>query len=140
GDPRGRGRLDARRAPAVRRPQHAPPRRSPTAPRRVAGGAGRRRRALMDRDRLVALAERVLRLEAQAILDLCPRLDERFARAVAMLHGCSGRVIVTGMGKSGLVGRKIAATLASTGTPAYFLHPAEGVHGDLGMIARGDVV
>jgi arabinose-5-phosphate isomerase len=86
------------------------------------------------------IAERVLRLEADAILALVGKLDERFARAVETLHGCAGRVIVTGMGKSGLVGRKIAATLASTGTPAYFLHPAEGVHGDLGMVARGDVV
>ena len=86
------------------------------------------------------LAERVLRLEAEAILGLIPKLDERFDRAVELLHGCRGRVIVTGMGKSGLVGRKIAATLASTGTPAYFLHPAEGVHGDVGMVARGDVV
>ncbi|HXG03965.1 MAG TPA: KpsF/GutQ family sugar-phosphate isomerase [Candidatus Binatia bacterium] len=86
------------------------------------------------------LAERVLRLEAEAILGLIPKLDERFDRAVELLHGCRGRVIVTGMGKSGLIGRKIAATLASTGTPAYFLHPAEGVHGDLGMVARGDVV
>jgi arabinose-5-phosphate isomerase len=94
----------------------------------------------MDSGRLLALAERVLRLEAQSVLDLCPRLDERFIAAVRLLHGCAGRVIVTGMGKSGLVGRKIAATLASTGTPAYFLHPAEGVHGDIGMIARGDVV
>jgi arabinose-5-phosphate isomerase len=86
------------------------------------------------------LAERVLRLEAEAILGVIPKLDERFARAVEVLHGCAGRVIVTGMGKSGLVGRKIAATLASTGTPAFFLHPAEGVHGDIGMVARGDVV
>ena len=87
-----------------------------------------------------ALAERVLRIEAEAILGTIPRLDERFVRAVDLLHGCTGRVIVTGMGKSGLVGRKIAATLASTGTPAFFLHPAEGVHGDIGMVARGDVV
>ena len=86
------------------------------------------------------LAERVLRLEAEAILGLIPKLDARFDRAVGLLHGCAGRVIVTGMGKSGLIGRKIAATLASTGTPAYFLHPAEGVHGDIGMVARGDVV
>ena len=86
------------------------------------------------------LAERVFRLEADAILGLVAKLDERFDRAVELLHGCRGRVIVTGMGKSGLVGRKIAATLASTGTPAYFLHPAEGVHGDVGMVARGDVV
>ena len=86
------------------------------------------------------LAERVLRLEGEAVLGLIPRLDERFDRAVEMLAGCAGRVIVTGMGKSGLIGRKIAATFASTGTPAYFLHPAEGVHGDIGMVARGDVV
>jgi len=86
------------------------------------------------------LAERVFRLEAEAILGLIPKLDERFDRAIDLLHRCAGRVIVTGMGKSGLIGRKIAATLASTGTPAYFLHPAEGVHGDLGVVARGDVV
>ena len=82
----------------------------------------------------------MFRLEADAILGLIPKLDERFEEAVEVLRGCGGRVIVTGMGKSGLIGRKIAATLASTGTPAYFLHPAEGVHGDLGMVARGDVV
>jgi len=93
----------------------------------------------MSRD-LRRLAERVLRIEAEAILGLIPKLDERFDRAVAMLHACAGRVIVTGIGKSGHIGRKIAATLAATGTPAYFLHPAEGVHGDLGMVARTDVV
>ncbi len=86
------------------------------------------------------LAERVLRLEAEAILGLVGKLDGRFDDAVALLRRTTGRVIVTGMGKSGLIGRKIAATLASTGTPAYFLHPAEGVHGDIGMVARGDVV
>jgi arabinose-5-phosphate isomerase len=86
------------------------------------------------------LAARVLRLEADAILALVPRLDERCDRAVDLLWGCMGRVIVTGMGKSGIIGRKIAATLASTGTPAYFLHPAEGVHGDIGMVGRGDIV
>jgi arabinose-5-phosphate isomerase len=86
------------------------------------------------------LAERVLRIEAEAILGVIPKLDERFDRAVEMLHACAGRVIVTGMGKSWHVGRKIAATLASTGTPAFYLHPAEGVHGDVGMVARGDVV
>ncbi len=95
---------------------------------------------MIDRARILGLAERVLRLEAASVLALCPRLDDRFVDAVALLHGCRGRVIVTGMGKSGIIGRKIAATLASTGTPAYFLHPAEGVHGDLGMVARDDVV
>jgi len=95
---------------------------------------------MIDRPRLLALAARVLRLEAEGVMGLIDRLDERFVRAVDVLRGCAGRVIVTGMGKSGIVGRKVASTLASTGTPAYFLHPAEGVHGDIGMLARGDVV
>ena len=94
----------------------------------------------IQRARILSMAERVLRLEAESVLALCPRLDDRFVDAVERLHRCRGRVIVTGIGKSGLIGRKIAATLASTGTPAYFLHPAEGVHGDLGMVAREDVV
>jgi arabinose-5-phosphate isomerase len=83
--------------------------------------------------------KRVLRIEARAIADLVDRLDHRFAEAVEFLHGCTGKVIVSGMGKSGLIGQKIAATLASTGTPAFFLHPAEGIHGDLGMLARRDI-
>jgi arabinose-5-phosphate isomerase len=94
----------------------------------------------VERARILGLAGRVLRLEAESVLALVPRLDDRFVDAVGLLHRCRGRVIVTGMGKSGLIGRKIAATLASTGTPAYFLHPAEGVHGDIGMVAREDVV
>lgn len=89
---------------------------------------------------LRGLAARVLDLEAEAIRALVPRLDGSFDAAVWLLERCRGRVIVTGMGKSGIIARKIAATLASTGTPAHFLHPAEGVHGDLGMVARGDVV
>ena len=89
---------------------------------------------------LRARAARVLELEAAAILALVPRLDGSFDAAIGLLERCRGRVIVTGMGKSGIIARKIAATLASTGTPAHFLHPAEGVHGDLGMVARGDVV
>jgi arabinose-5-phosphate isomerase len=93
---------------------------------------------VIDPARVLAVAARVLRLEAESVLALVPRLDERFVRAVRLLHDCRGRVIVTGMGKSGHVGRKIAATLAATGTPAYFLHPAEGVHGDIGMMAAGD--
>jgi arabinose-5-phosphate isomerase len=93
-----------------------------------------------ERERLLAMADRVLRLEAESIAALRGRLDDRFVEAVDLLRRCRGRVIVTGMGKSGLIGRKIAATLASTGTPAYFLHPAEGVHGDIGMMAREDVV
>ena len=88
----------------------------------------------------LALARRVLRTEANAILGLIDRIDERFARAVILLRDCKGRVIVTGMGKSGIICRKIAATLSSTGTPAFFLHPAEAIHGDLGMVHRDDVV
>ena len=87
-----------------------------------------------------ALARKVLETEAAAILALLPRLDERFDRAVDLLHHCKGRVILTGMGKSGIICRKIAATLTSTGTPALFLHPAEAIHGDLGVIQSDDVV
>jgi arabinose-5-phosphate isomerase len=85
-------------------------------------------------------ARRVLRIEAQAIQDMLARLDGSFERAVDLLFACKGRVAVTGMGKSGLVGRKVSATLSSTGTPSFFLHPAEALHGDLGMLARGDVL
>lgn len=85
-------------------------------------------------------AKRVLRIEADAILALIPRLDERFDRAVEILRDSRGRVALTGMGKSGSIAQKIASTMASTGTPAFFLHPAEGGHGDLGMLVRGDVV
>ena len=88
----------------------------------------------------LASARRVLGIEAQAIEDLLTRLDDRFHVAVELLMACKGRVVVTGMGKSGLVGRKVAATLASTGTPASFLHPAEALHGDLGMLLREDAV
>jgi len=95
---------------------------------------------MTERERILAMADRVLRLEAESITALRERLDDRFVKAVELVRGCRGRVIVTGMGKSGIIGRKIAATLASTGTPAFFLHPAEGVHGDIGMMARGDVV
>ena len=86
------------------------------------------------------LARKVLETEAAAILALVDRLDERFDNAVALLRQCKGRVILTGMGKSGLICRKIAATLTSTGTPAFFLHPAEAIHGDLGVIQADDVV
>jgi arabinose-5-phosphate isomerase len=88
----------------------------------------------------LTLARKVLQTEAAAVLALADRLDDRFAEAVALVVGCKGRVIVTGMGKSGIICRKIAATLASTGTPAFFLHPAEAVHGDLGVIQSDDVV
>jgi arabinose-5-phosphate isomerase len=85
-------------------------------------------------------ARRVLRIEADAISELLARLDARFERVVELLMECKGRVVVTGMGKSGLIGRKIAATFSSTGTPSVFLHPAEAMHGDLGMLMRDDVV
>ena len=85
-------------------------------------------------------ARRVLRIEAEAISELLARLDARFEQVVEILMACKGRVVVTGMGKSGLIGRKIAATFSSTGTPSVFLHPAEAVHGDLGMLMRDDVV
>jgi len=88
----------------------------------------------------LSLARKVLQTEAAAILALVDRVDDQFARAVELIRGCKGRVIVTGMGKSGIICRKIAATLASTGTPAFFLHPAEAVHGDLGVIQADDVV
>jgi arabinose-5-phosphate isomerase len=89
---------------------------------------------------MIEVAQRVLQMEAEAIEALVGRLGDSFVRAGRLILGCSGRVVVTGIGKSGAIARKIAATLASTGTPALFLHPAEGVHGDLGMVTHGDVV
>ncbi|MBI1943757.1 MAG: KpsF/GutQ family sugar-phosphate isomerase [Betaproteobacteria bacterium] len=86
------------------------------------------------------LARRVLAIEADAVRALLERLDERFLAAVSLVLACKGRVIVSGIGKSGHIARKIASTLASTGTPAYFVHPAEASHGDLGMIQRDDVL
>jgi len=88
----------------------------------------------------LATARRVLLTEAQAIQDVLARLDASFEKAVDVLFACKGRVVVSGMGKSGLIGRKISATLSSTGTPSFFLHPAEALHGDLGMLARGDAM
>jgi arabinose-5-phosphate isomerase len=86
------------------------------------------------------LAREVLTTEAEAILRLRDRLDAEFVRAVDLLSACTGRVVWTGMGKSGIICRKLAATMVSTGTPALFLHPAEAIHGDIGMVAPGDVV
>jgi arabinose-5-phosphate isomerase len=88
----------------------------------------------------IELARKVLRTEAAAILSLVDRVDEEFERAVQTLFDCRGRVVVTGMGKSGIIARKVAATLSSTGTSAFFLHPAEAIHGDLGAIRDEDVV
>ncbi len=85
-------------------------------------------------------AKKIFEIESEAILKLRERLDEDFIKAVNIVLSCTGKVIVSGIGKSGLVSQKIAATLACTGTPAFFLHPAEGVHGDIGMIAKDDVV
>lgn len=85
-------------------------------------------------------AQQVLRMEADAILNLIPRVDEHFDAAVNLILACPGRVVLTGMGKSGIIAHKISATLASTGTPSFYLHPAEGIHGDLGMVTADDVV
>jgi arabinose-5-phosphate isomerase len=88
----------------------------------------------------IDFARRVLETEAAAILGLIPQLDDSFERAIALLQECPGRVITTGMGKSGIIATKLSATLSSTGTAAAFLHPAEAIHGDLGMVQAGDVV
>ena len=85
-------------------------------------------------------AKEVLKIEAQAIADLGKRLDDNFLKAVDLIVQCQGRVIVAGMGKTGLIGRKIASTLSSTGTPSIFMHSAEAVHGDLGQVTRSDVL
>lgn len=92
-----------------------------------------------DADAALSLAQRVLTIEAEAVMAMRDRLDGQFVEAMALILGCRGRVVVSGMGKSGHVGGKIAATLASTGTPAFFVHPGEASHGDLGMITHEDV-
>lgn len=89
---------------------------------------------------MIDVAKKVLQIEADAVLALQSRIDQAFTRAVELILACEGRVVVTGMGKSGLICQKIAATMASTGTPTLFLHPAEGIHGDLGMMTKEDVV
>src|SRR5271156_5445450 len=88
----------------------------------------------------LATAKRVLRIEAEAIAGLIERLDGQFEKAVELLYACKGRVVVTGLGKSGLIGRKISATFSSTGTPSIFLHAADALHGDLGALAGHDVL
>lgn len=93
-----------------------------------------------DETMILAAARRVVSVEIEGLLSLKARLDGEFVEACGLILKCSGRVVVTGMGKSGHVGRKIASTLASTGTPAFFVHPAEGAHGDIGMIAANDVL
>lgn len=89
---------------------------------------------------IIEEARKVIRIEADALTALADSINGEFERAVRLVLSTKGRVVVTGMGKSGLIGQKIASTMASTGTPAFFLHPAEGIHGDLGMIMKGDVV
>lgn len=94
----------------------------------------------MTLSRIIESAKEVLEIEANSILRLKDNIGEDFDRAIDILYNCKGRVIVTGMGKSGIIGKKIAATMSSTGTPAYFLHPAESTHGDSGVITRNDVI
>lgn len=89
---------------------------------------------------VIETASRVLRDEADAVISLVDKLDGQFEAAVHLIESAKGRVVLTGMGKSGHIARKVAATMASTGTPAFFLHPAEGIHGDLGMVTADDVV
>lgn len=91
-------------------------------------------------DKALKQAREVLKIEAECILGLIPKLDQNFSKAVETIFGAKGRVIVSGIGKSGLIGRKIVATFTSTGTPAIFLHPVEGMHGDLGIVTKGDVL
>ncbi len=93
-----------------------------------------------DRDKILSLAKEVLDLEGDAIKGLKPRLGDDFFKALEIVINTSGRVVVSGMGKSGILGKKLASTLASTGTPAFFIHPGEGAHGDLGMLVKGDVL
>ena len=94
----------------------------------------------MEEDQSIRRAKEVLQLEAESILQLVDRVGEDFSRAVELIYHCTGRVIVAGIGKSGLIGRKIVATLTSTGTQALFLHPVEGLHGDLGIVTKDDVL
>src|SRR5665647_3027153 len=96
--------------------------------------------ANFDAEQALTLARKTFEIEAEAVRDLADRVGSEFAQAVLLMLACRGHVVVMGMGKSGHIGRKIAATLASTGTPAMFVHPAEASHGDLGMIAKGDVI
>lgn len=96
--------------------------------------------SVMSLSKIIESAKEVLEIEANSILKMKDSIGEEFDKAIEILYNCKGRVIVTGMGKSGLIGKKIAATMSSTGTPAYFLHPAESTHGDSGVITRNDVI
>lgn len=99
-----------------------------------------RKQREQEEDFAIQEARRVLRIEAESILQLLDKLDDRFTQAVESILRCKGRVIVTGIGKSGLIGKKIVATLTSTGTPAIFLHPVEGLHGDIGIVTKDDIL
>src|SRR3989304_7700743 len=117
---------------------------TPTAPR-VSGSknaisGGLKNAAICSTSPVLKFARRGIELEAVAGAQLADRLNGQFELAVELLLKCKGRIIVTGLGKSGIIGRKMAATLSSTGTPAFFLHAAEGIHGDLGLVKKGDVV
>jgi arabinose-5-phosphate isomerase len=94
----------------------------------------------MNMNDIIDQAKKILKIEADAVEALINRIDDSFVEAIDIMYSCSGKVVVTGMGKSGIIGKKIAATLASTGTPALFLNPAEGSHGDVGMVSKGDVI
>jgi len=89
---------------------------------------------------IINQAKNILKIESEAVSSLINRIDESFIQAIEIMHSCHGKVVVSGMGKSGIIGKKIAATLASTGTPAFYLNPAEGGHGDVGVVSKGDVV
>ncbi|MFC1500109.1 SIS domain-containing protein [Candidatus Zixiibacteriota bacterium] len=91
-------------------------------------------------DEIIQWGRNVVELEARGVADISGKIGSEFATVVRLLHDCPGRIVVTGMGKSGIIGKKIAATLTSTGTPAAFLHPVEGLHGDIGMVRRSDVI
>ncbi len=95
---------------------------------------------MADKNKIIALGKAVLKTEAKALTSLSNRLDVSFYKACELILACEGRIIITGMGKSGHIGGKIAATFASTGTPSFFVHPGEASHGDLGMITKNDVV
>ena len=94
----------------------------------------------MNSQRILKIAKKVLKVESQAINQLIDKLNDDFEKSIQAILKCKGRIIILGMGKSGIIGKKIAATMSSTGTPSYFVHPAEAIHGDLGMITNNDII
>ena len=93
----------------------------------------------MNSQRILKIAKKVLKVESQAINQLIDKLNDDFEKSIQAILNCKGRIIILGMGKSGIIGKKIASTMSSTGTPSYFVHPAEAIHGDLGMITNNDI-